>query len=163
MELKSSLFLRIHHKTGILAEIWLEYFWKPQKWTSELLTTRMSKKVSWERLWQNQSATDFHKVDALVASVWVLLVETLVFDCILVESLAKERSGAFFAVNVSEPDVVFLSSHILHPRWKSRQQLCIRHMGWRAVWCPNHFWAPGAQNNKIFFSENNFFQYYYYV
>ena len=22
--------------------------------------------------------------------------------------------------------------------------------GWRAVWCPNHFWAPGAQKNKIF-------------
>jgi len=28
--------------------------------------------------------------------------------------------------------------------------------GWRAVWCPNHFWAPGAQNNKIFFVKITF-------
>ena len=35
--------------------------------------------------------------------------------------------------------------------------------GWRAVWCPNQFWAPGAQNPKIFFFENYFFQYSYNV
>ena len=63
-----------------------------------------------------------------MANAWVLLEETLVFDCISVESLAMERRGVFSEANVTVPDVVFLSSHILHPRLKFRQLLCIRRM-----------------------------------
>ena len=156
MELRSSLFLRILHKTGNRARFcffnnytWTVYlgfnldtfedredkqkgFWQ-REWVKK--SYKVQKKSFplwfqtnwqllcvlwtldlWGRLWQNQSATDFHKVVALVAIAWVLLAETLVFDCISDESLATERCGEFSAVNVSVPDVVFLSSHILHQR-----------------------------------------------